>query len=105
MNNDNDGYLTDDQGHPSSMRLMSMVALMAAIGFGLITLIHEDANGTDGLFLTFAFLLAAFAPKALQKFAEARFPQLGSGGDSAGQTVVQGQRVQPSQEAPVNKSP
>ena len=67
------GYLTDDQGHPSSMRLMSMVALMAAIAFGFITLLHKGANDENGLYLTGLFLIAAFAPKALQKFAEARF--------------------------------
>ena len=74
------GYLTDDQGHPSSMRLMSMVALIGAIMFGLITLLHGSANDENGLYLTAAFLLAAFAPKALQKFAEAKFPKTRSGG-------------------------
>ncbi len=69
------GYLTDDQGHPSSMRLMSMVALIAAIAFGLITLLHASANDENGLYLTASFLVAAFAPKALQKFAESKFPQ------------------------------
>ena len=69
-------YLTDDQGHPSSMRLMSMIALVAAIVFGLLTLLHEKANDVNGLYLTASFLIAAFAPKALQKFAEAQFPQL-----------------------------
>lgn len=71
------GYLTDDKGHPSSMRLMSFVALSAAIAFGLIVLLHEGANALNGLYLTIAFLLAAFAPKALQKFAEAKFPPSG----------------------------
>ena len=61
------------------MRLMSMVALVAAIMFGLITLLHSSANDENGLYLTAAFLVAAFAPKALQKFAEAKFPQFGSG--------------------------
>ena len=74
MSNTEHGYLTDDQGHPSSMRLMSMISLAAAILFGLITLLHGSANDENGLYLTAAFLLAAFAPKALQKFAEARFP-------------------------------
>jgi hypothetical protein len=30
------GYLDDDNGVPSSMRLMSMIALFASIGFGVI---------------------------------------------------------------------
>ena len=74
MNKTEHGYLTDDQGHSSSMRLMSMFALLAAIAFGFITLWHESANEENGLYLTAFFLLAAFAPKALQKFAESRFP-------------------------------
>ena len=69
------GYLTDDHGHPSSMRLMSMLALTAAIAFGLITVLAKDVNQENGLYITVLFVLAAFAPKALQKFAEARFPQ------------------------------
>ena len=84
MNSNTHGYLTDDHGHPSSMRLMSMVALMAAIAFGLITLLHEEANGINGVYLTVSFLLAAFAPKALQKFAEAKFPSSGPSGGGAG---------------------
>ena len=78
------GYLTDDHGHPSSMRLMSMVALVAAIAFGSITLLHAPADDTNGLYLTALFLVAAFAPKALQKFAEARFPPAGRGGSGSG---------------------
>ncbi len=72
------GFLEDDQGHPSSMRLMSAVALIASIVFGLLTILHPVASkGINGLYITIAFLLAAFAPKALQKFAEAKFPPKG----------------------------
>lgn len=71
-------YLEDDKGNPSSMRLMSMVALIASIAFGIITIFHTvDGKNLNGLYITFAFLLAAFAPKALQKFAEAKFPTAG----------------------------
>ena len=73
--NEGHGYLTDDLGHPSSMRLMSMLALIASIAFGLITVLDKDVNHENGLYITVLFALAAFAPKALQKFAEARFPQ------------------------------
>ena len=76
------GYLSDDHGHPSSMRLMSMVALIASITFGFITLLHDKANDENGLYLTALFLVAAFAPKALQKFAEAKIPQFGSSGSA-----------------------
>ena len=56
------------------MRLMSFVALIASIAFGCFSLLHPVASASpNGLYLTTAFLLAAFAPKALQKFAEAKF--------------------------------
>lgn len=72
------GYLEDDQGNPSSMRLMSVLALIASIVFGLLTILHPVASkGINGLYITIAFLLAAFAPKALQKFAEGKFPAKG----------------------------
>ena len=70
------GYLEDHTGNPSSIRLMSMIALFASIAFGLLTLLRPGADdGLTGLYLTVAFLLAAFAPKALQKFAESKFPK------------------------------
>ena len=69
------GYLEDHNGNPSSMRLMSVISLFASIAFGLVTILHSGAsNNENGLYITIAFLLAAFAPKALQKFAEAKFP-------------------------------
>ncbi len=72
------GFLDNDQGHPSSMRIMSVIALIASIAFGLITILHPVASkGLNGLYITIAFLLAAFAPKALQKFAEVKFPSKG----------------------------
>ena len=67
------GFLDDHQGNPSSMRMMSLVALLASIGFGVITVLYSEEN-SQGLYITTAFLIAAFAPKALQKFAESRFP-------------------------------
>ena len=67
------GYLTDHSGQPSSMRLMSIVALLAAIAFGLIVMFYAKADDANGLYLTTSFLIAAFAPKALQKFAESKF--------------------------------
>ena len=56
------------------MRLMSMIALIASIIFGLIALLHPGVNDqANALYIPTLFLIAAFAPKALQKFAEARF--------------------------------
>ncbi len=71
------GYLEEERGRKSAMRAMSVVALIASIVFGLITLLTSTANQNSGLFITFGFLLAAFAPKALQKFAETNIPSPG----------------------------
>jgi hypothetical protein len=46
---------------------MSFMALIAAIVFGAITI---TSNAPDGKEITTAFLVAAFAPKAVQRFAE-----------------------------------
>lgn len=61
------GFLQGDNRNNSSMRL-SFVALIASIVFGLTSMLHKGA-GVNGLYITFGFLLSAFAPKALQKFA------------------------------------
>lgn len=55
------------------MRLMCFVSLLAAIAFGLLTLAlsrHSKPDTANGIYLTLGFLLGAFAPKAVQKFAE-----------------------------------
>ena len=67
------GFLQEDNGNNSSMRLMSFIALITAIVFGLVTLFNENAKEV-GINLTFSFLVAAFTPKAVQKFAENRLP-------------------------------
>ncbi len=86
------GFLEEDSGVRSSMRLMSMISLGASIMFGVLTLgssLHDALWGTqkdavssaqsdtakaegntNGLILTAMFLVGAFAPKAVQKFAE-----------------------------------
>jgi hypothetical protein len=68
------GFLKDARGKPSSMRLMCFVALFASIWFGWITL-HSNTAGQNGVFITTGFLLAAFAPKALQRFIEDYAPK------------------------------
>lgn len=60
-------YMSDDQGNPSSMRLMSMLALMIA-GLLAIAPVFGWSGGKAEHVLY--FLVAAFAPKAVQKFAE-----------------------------------
>lgn len=82
------GFLEESPGNRSAMRLMCMLALIASIVFGGLTMVRSNgmqvtaADGTTktvypprddtGLTLTFGFLIAAFAPKAVQKFAEQR---------------------------------
>lgn len=57
----------EDNRKYSTMRAMSFIALIAAIVFGAMTITSDDA---DGRYITIAFLVAAFAPKAVQRFAE-----------------------------------
>lgn len=66
------GFFNDDNGNLSSMRLMSFIALIAAIFFGGLTLSPQVAadDKWQGFSITTCFVLAAFCPKALQKFAE-----------------------------------
>ena len=65
------GMMNEEGGKPSTMRFMSVVSLFSSIGFATLTLIHPVASqGANGIYITFGFLIAAFAPKALQKFAE-----------------------------------
>ncbi|NOQ34300.1 MAG: hypothetical protein GQ569_00205 [Methylococcaceae bacterium] len=67
------GFLEEEPGRKSSMRAMSFIALLASVMFGLMTLMYAAGEAQQtGLFITFGFLLAAFAPKALQKFAETK---------------------------------
>jgi hypothetical protein len=62
------GFFEEKPGVKSSMRLMSFLSLLAAMGMGVLTLYSEGS--ADGLMITFGFLLGAFAPKTVQKFAE-----------------------------------
>ena len=71
------GFLDDHHGNASSMRLMSAVALMTSIAFGFLSLLGTSQGRSQRTVHHDRVLIAAFAPKALQKFAEARFPSSG----------------------------
>lgn len=68
---DANGYLTDDHGHKSSMRLMCLLALIASVYFGAVV-VHTPEPTPTHLGIVFGFLIGAFAPKAVQKYAESR---------------------------------
>ena len=56
------------------LRAYAQVSI-ASVVFGLISILHTKASESkNGLFITITFLTGAFIPKALQKFAENRFP-------------------------------
>ena len=64
-------FFSDDQGNPSSMRLMSMLALLVAAALAFIEVLGVGSADSKTE-LALYFLVAAFAPKAVQKFAEAK---------------------------------
>ena len=63
--------MTDDQGNPSSMRLMSMLALIVAAILAFVEVLGWG-SGEGNTELVLYFLVAAFAPKAVQKFVETK---------------------------------
>ena len=60
-------YLSDNDGNKSAMRVMCLIALIASILFGWLAI---ELNSDIGKYVTFGFLLGAFAPKAVQKYVE-----------------------------------
>lgn len=68
-------FFEDHAGQKSSMRLMSMASLLAAILFSAVVVYKGDVSENIMVIIIF-FLLSAFAPKAVQKFAENHQSQL-----------------------------
>jgi hypothetical protein len=73
------GFFEESDGTRSSMRLMCFTALIAAVVFGLLSVLAaigligagtSAGIGGEVVTITFGFLVAAFAPKTVQKFAE-----------------------------------
>lgn len=64
-------FLSDDNGNKSSMRLMSFISLFSAIIISAVILIL-DMISLHSVSLVSLFIFGAFAPKALQKFAEVK---------------------------------
>ena len=76
------GMLEEDNGNKITMRVMCVSSFWTSVAFGFTTLyLSATVNSFDvttGIYLTTAFLLGAFAPKAVQKFAETKMPMKGS---------------------------
>ena len=62
-------YMRDESGKPSSMRLMSVLALLVAAALAFIETFGWGSTESKSELVLY-FLVAAFAPKAIQKFAE-----------------------------------
>jgi hypothetical protein len=65
--------LTDDNGNPSTMRVMSIASFIASVAVAALILMRPPADPYTGLYIFTAFLIGAFVPKAIQKFAEQPF--------------------------------
>jgi len=57
----------DHTGKTSSMRVMSFIALLGGLFFGYTAI---KLNSDIGLYVFSVAMLAAFAPKAIQKYTE-----------------------------------
>lgn len=66
------GFLQEDNGSNSSIRLMSFMMAIACIVSGFITILSVAPDKTAGLYITGLFAVAAFCPKAIQKFMETK---------------------------------
>ena len=62
-------YMKDESGKPSSMRLMSVLALLVSAALAFIEMFEWGSTESKSELVLY-FLVAAFAPKAVQKFAE-----------------------------------
>jgi hypothetical protein len=60
------GFFQEDNGNKSSMRLFCFIALV----FSLVITIYGLFKQQEVFIYVITYLVAAFAPKAIQKFAE-----------------------------------
>lgn len=60
-------FLKDSTGKFSSMRLMSILSLLASFYFAHLTI---NLDSQIGLYIVPLFVAGAFAPKAIQKYIE-----------------------------------
>ena len=62
-------FFEEGDGRLSSMRLMSFLSLLYSFFFATYAVFHDKAIDFETLVL---FVVAAFCPKVIQKFAETR---------------------------------
>ena len=60
----------EDNGNVSSLRVMSFTCLIAAIMTGCYIVYKNPADASNGIYIFTTYLVGAFCPKVLQKFAE-----------------------------------
>lgn len=63
------GFFEEAEGVKSSLRLMSFLSFIVSVAFSFIAFQFEHI-GSEHLTIIFGFLVGAFAPKVVQKFAE-----------------------------------
>jgi hypothetical protein len=64
------GYLQEDNGNKSCMRLQCLMAMIGAIALSALIMFRGDPGGS-GLYLVGMFLTASIGGKAAQKWMEA----------------------------------
>lgn len=67
------GFLSEDNGNKSSMRLMSLMSLVVSFLFGAYILYSKTPDHNAMYIFTLCFL-GGFCPKLVQKFAETKKP-------------------------------
>ncbi len=72
--NKNNSYLQDNNGNYSSLRLMSIISLIASILFGIITIYIElntfGKSSDTSKYITLFFMINSTCPKLIQKYIE-----------------------------------
>lgn len=69
------GFLTEDNGNKSTTRITSFISLIVAIAIGAYMMYAPPTDPSTGIYIFTCFLLGAFCPKVIQKFAEEKYPK------------------------------
>jgi hypothetical protein len=66
------GVFQEDNGSTSWIRISSFIALLWSIVITLLDLLGKTGTNGNAIIYATMFLIAAFAPKVVQKFAESK---------------------------------